>query len=351
METKKRIIYPDLLRIIATIGVITIHAPALTGNIQPYTFDNDVLMFFSSVSRWSVPLFFMLSGMLFLNPQINLTYKKIFTKSIPRILVALIFWGIIYLGFGVGWKSIFQDTASLITFCKTCVRYLFFGPPWYHLWFLYAIIGLYILTPLLRIFVKHARKKDFEYLLVIYAIWGMVIPLCNLVYKFPIAFTIPELAGYAGYFIAGYYFSHYQLTDKTRKLIYCLGVLSILFTVSIVIFLSRRDLHEIYEFRSYLLPTIMFPTYAIFIFFKQRKDAKWMATINRRLHLPLIAKCCFGVYLVHDLVLQQFSIIGFSGDFINPVFSMPIIIIATFFVSLAISLVIARIPILNKWIM
>ena len=54
-----------------------------------------------------------------------------------------------------------------------------FGPPWYHLWYLYMLIGLYLLVPLYRIFTKNTTEKQFLYLLILFFIFGLCLPFAK----------------------------------------------------------------------------------------------------------------------------------------------------------------------------
>ena len=90
----------DMLKAIAIICVIAIHtcAPALSsfsiGSPNWY-----ISIFLRVLVCMPVPLFFMCSGALFLNPQKKITLKDIYTKYIPKIIICLIFWAVLYEAF------------------------------------------------------------------------------------------------------------------------------------------------------------------------------------------------------------------------------------------------------------
>ena len=87
-----RIPYLDFLRLLATIGVISLHvfATDFNGTIQQY--DWYVALIGDSLVRWSVPIFVMISGTLFLNPDKQVSLRSILTKRISRLLIAYVFW-------------------------------------------------------------------------------------------------------------------------------------------------------------------------------------------------------------------------------------------------------------------
>ena len=86
----------DLIKIVAIIGVLAVHtcAGGFTYAIGSQNWMGS--LFWGSLTRASVPLFFMCSGALLLNPNKELSLKKLFSKNILRILIALFFWAAAY---------------------------------------------------------------------------------------------------------------------------------------------------------------------------------------------------------------------------------------------------------------
>ena len=79
----QRTIYFDYLRVLATFAVMILHISAQNwGACDVQSFDWQVFNFFDSIVRWSVPIFVMISGALFLNRDIPL--KKIYTSAKRR---------------------------------------------------------------------------------------------------------------------------------------------------------------------------------------------------------------------------------------------------------------------------
>ena len=133
----KRIEYFDFLRFVAILAVITIHVSAQNWNhVDVSSGTWMVFCFFNSLSRWAVPIFLMISGTLFLKR--NYDFKRIYYKNILKIIVAFIFWSLVY--------SIFNYLSGYDK--NYILESLFVGH--YHLWYMFLIIGLYILVPLLK---------------------------------------------------------------------------------------------------------------------------------------------------------------------------------------------------------
>ena len=73
--------YFDLLRVISSFAVVVIHVTSAAMNtteVSSQTYMANALL--NSIMRWAVPVFFMISGALFLDPKREVTTKKLFTK-------------------------------------------------------------------------------------------------------------------------------------------------------------------------------------------------------------------------------------------------------------------------------
>lgn len=93
----KRVGYFDILRIVSIFFVIVIHVTSVGLRLcETATPTWNVNWLLNSVSRWAVPVFFMVSGALFLEPSREITLKKLYKKSIFHIVVCIIVWGFFY---------------------------------------------------------------------------------------------------------------------------------------------------------------------------------------------------------------------------------------------------------------
>lgn len=95
--TRERELNLDVLRVIATMAVIILHVDGKIWYTQ-LGVDNDrwiVANFFDGFARWSVPVFFMLSGYFILGKEIEV--PKFYKKRLLRIVLPLLFWSICYM--------------------------------------------------------------------------------------------------------------------------------------------------------------------------------------------------------------------------------------------------------------
>jgi len=370
VNNRQRIVYADLLRIIASSGVIFTHVAAFGWYTLPsYSYDWQIINMWHDMFRWVVPLFVMLSGMFTikyydLEQPLKTGVGKII-KRIIHIYCALIFWTIFYnifypiiLNYNI--KEFLGNPKLFLNF-NEIVRYPYnaiSGRSWHHLWFLYMIMGLYLLTPMAKIFVVNCKRNYFEYFLIIFFIVGACVPFYNLINsKMDVPFLpnkiytlIPELSGYFGYYLAGYYFSEYKLPKKINYCIYILGILSAIFTILGTSFVSIKINALNQTLLQSMTPNTMIETIAIFLFFKNQFENFNYSNIAYKI-ITHVSKCSFGIYLVHDfMIIFVKNYFGLNWNTYNPIISVPIIGVLVFLLSYIVILFISRIPILKKYV-
>lgn len=218
---QNRILKYDLLRMIAAFSVVVLHASAQFW----YTLDIRstewvIANTYDSIFRFGVPVFVMISGAVFLDESYKLGIKRLYTHNILRLLVLYIIWQVLY-----GILDYSKYDPELVG-RKELLTEVIYGR--YHLWFLPMIIGIYMLLPLLKEWLAHARRRTVEYFLLLFLVFQIGSETLR-------AFTVTDelhlildrakpymVCGYLGYFIWGYYLKKYGLGPKLRKLVYIL---------------------------------------------------------------------------------------------------------------------------------
>ena len=92
----ERIISFDVMRIVAAFAVVFQH---IGGQNWPSSFPSaewELRNMWVSLAQWSVPMFIMISGALFLNPEKPLVIKKLYGKNLLRIVYTFLFWSAVY---------------------------------------------------------------------------------------------------------------------------------------------------------------------------------------------------------------------------------------------------------------
>lgn len=99
---------------------------------------------FDAATRWSVPMLITVSGFLLLAPDRDRGAAAFYRRRAARILPALLFWSLFF----VAWTR--WTHADPTPGWGELLARLTAGFPYYHLWFLYMLIGLYLVAPVFR---------------------------------------------------------------------------------------------------------------------------------------------------------------------------------------------------------
>jgi surface polysaccharide O-acyltransferase-like enzyme len=242
-----------------------------------------------------------------------------------------------------------------ITFAKIIQipRYIILDIPHYHLWYLYAILGLYLITPILRILAANMKRKHIEYFLVLFLISGSLIPTINhylamINVKFKIHLGISELNGYSGFFIAGYYFSKYELTPKLKKSLYItavsLAILSLIVTSQLSILANKPD-RFLY---GYTAPNVIAAAFGLFVAFKSFFTG---IPFSKQLshHIHYISSLTFGIFLIHPLFLRILSLFNIDAASFFPIISIPVLSGTVFLLSAFCICGLKKVPVFNRY--
>ena len=176
---KERIAWVDLLKIIACFLVVFSH------NCDPYVavFDSDRSTFLAgvfsgSLTRSSVPLFVMMTGVLLL--PTTRTMSQFYRRRIGRILPPLIFWSAalpLFYYLYINRIPLSTNPAinpadyTLFETLRRAVTFIFnFNYTTTPLWYLYMLIGLYLIIPLLNAWLVQATRKELRLFLSVWFI-------------------------------------------------------------------------------------------------------------------------------------------------------------------------------------
>ena len=344
LSDNNRIIQFDALRVIATLAVVWLHTAAQRFYICYPSAEWDIRNFYDSIVRWAVPIFVMISGALFLNPDKKIGIKSLYTKYIFRVLIIFIFWSIIYGAYsGIGESGIVGMLGRMVQ-----------GP--YHFWFLKMIIGLYICLPILREIVKDKKLEQYFILLSFITAFAipMIFPLLGyysdlakeFAEKYYNAFGIKIALGHVGYFVLGNYLARNVISKKVRHTLYLLGILSF------VAVCTLTRLASDYNGEPYLLLYeninlfTLFEALAIFIAVKELKIApKYNALLINASKLSL------GIYIIHPLVTSIFyDLWGIDSASLNPIYFIPLFTLIIFAISYLLSFVLIKIPVVKRFL-
>lgn len=348
-----RITYFDLLRIVAIYTTVVIHVISQVWyTTDIHSFSWKVYNAFLSGSCWGVPVFTMISGALFLDPDRTVDTGKLYSKNILRLVIAFCFWAPVYaLVFDIRGKSMDKFFYSCFT-----------GD--FHMWYVVMILVMYMLTPLLRrftddlkltgYFLKMSLVISFFIPQVLFLLGLLPIPYFNSMVQ-GLSKTFGDLAGYFPhfylfYFVAGYYIIKTDLTPRQRKLIYLFGVLGYVSTVAATDVYSVFLGHESQYFQGKSTVNILLMALAVFTFAKYELGKIRFSENGLRV-LRKASDCCLGIYFVHLLITKAaYGVFDLSTQPIPAMVRCIALPIAFFVCSFVTVLVMKRIPVLKKMV-
>ena len=342
---KERVFYADLIRACAILMVVACHvyAPVCADMNQYSTTAWWMFNLLNALTRSCVPLFFMISGKFLLGSTREESYGCFLLRRFPRLLVPFFIWSMIYA----------YDEARLhgVPFHFTVSAHQFLREPTeYHLWFMYAILELYLLAPFLRRFVQSAKIREAEWLLVLWM--GYLI----------LKFFYPRYVGlgpsvsllcYGGYFLLGY---ELDRTENPRTAQMVLGSVAIGCVNAIATYHRMRQNNGYIDesFYNYSAPLVAIQAGLAFLIFKNWAKSRYFSTGRAwRNVVTTISRESFHVYLIHVLFILAFA----NGEFglrltVNsggtPFIGVPVIFFLMLASSLTLSFLLRKIPIVSK---
>jgi len=350
-DNKGRVLYADILRTLTILAVFAVHVGGERWYSTLGTSEWYVLNTYMVCLRWCNPVFFMLSGITILSQNYDFSFKKLYTKSLPRLFCALIFWAVMYRVLSPLTAMLMDIKVVTVDDWKRVYTEILYGTPWHHLWFMYAIISIYFLSPLLRVFTAHAEKKHYMYFLALYFVFGAVIPKINAVNGIHISIGVYDLYAYTGYFIAGYFFSKFDLTKIEKRLLYIAGIGVLLWNIFSSIHFAHVAGYPGTQYFENISPTNMILAYLVFVLAKDViTKSKWMHRFEGNKWIILMANCSLGLYLVHDFFNIILRFLNINTGTFPAIISLPILTLLVYLASLGLVLIIKKIPVLNKWI-
>lgn len=351
-NVEERIIYLDFLRAISVVGVMFIHfAGKILGSPDVGEKGWALFLALNCLGRFAVPVYFMISGSLFLDTQKSISLRKLYFRNIGHLAAAFLFWSMVNAAADVI-PDILRGEAINWKLIKDTIRTVVLGPT--HLWFLYPLAALYMITPLLRK-ISEDRKLT-EYFLVLWVIFTMVgsftapIQELELFRNFISKFDMKFVYGYSGYFLLGYYLkAYYKPSVKEKAAIYLTGIAAWLFTIASTWYLSEKVGYYTETYVGAGMLNCLLMAGAVFVAAKETignidVHGKAAGFIRK------LAGESFGIYLMHTLVFRIFRSLGGIELLGYSIWGEFIIIAIIYMVSWLISYSLKKMAIVGKWV-
>lgn len=329
LQTKEHIGWVDLLRVVACFLVVLSHS--CDAFVAQFDADRGAFLtgaFTGSLVRCCVPLFVMMTGVLLLPVRTGL--DPFYRKRIGRILPPLVFWSVVlpllffvYYRYIASTASPIIDPASYTAGATLTKLYTFvfnFNFDTTPLWYLYMLIGLYLVMPILSAWLQQASRQEVKRVLYV---WGVSLVLPYVKMAAPLlgytgnfgnmgilgvcdwnAFgTFYYVSGFIGYLLLAYYLVKYPPAwswKRTLAITVPMFVAGYLIT-SLGFVLTQEhfpgnyaNLEIIWLFAGINVFMMTFPVFVIVQKIKVPASA-WLARA---------ASLSFGIYLCHFIFVQ-----------------------------------------------
>ena len=318
---RKRDYRLDLLRVISMIMVVIIHI----ANYYCRAF-NDIdkisylgALIFNTISRISVPFFFMISGATLLNKE----YEK--QKNKDRIIRKFITLFVITIIYFIWDKYYMCKGTNIISLLSKPERKL--------LWFMYAIIGIYISLPFVKCMVDKMVKTEDKLFVILWLIFNGIFKGLNI----GNTYLIPIISGtyYLGYFIIGYMIiKYYDYIKKNRnnKLLLITAIISFIIVVILTYYISINSGKHFTYLLTYSNILIMIASLSSFIYLFFNIKDKENKIISK------LSNLSFGIYLFHGIILDYFMKLIPYKDICSYIGIPVVLIFVTFITSIIVGI-------------
>lgn len=275
----------DVLRTLSIFAVMLIHvtAPYTTAPFISTNISSWLIEFINQSLFWCVPVFFMLSGALLLN-QNDFSIRLFYQKRMAKVLIPTLFWSAFFLAY----LHVFKDF-SLFNILGALLK----GKPFYHLWFMYAIIALYLFAPYLKILLSQLTTVQTRWLILL--LFVFTIGGNSIGHYFDNKGSLfSSFLTYIGYFILGHelYIHRFSLI-RYHRLLGILFFISIV-CISLMAIYTLKILHLNVPLIAYYSPLIAFQAISLYLYVLTRTSP--IKKPDLWINLSLFS---FAAYLIH----------------------------------------------------
>ncbi len=345
---KKREIYSDILKIFSIFLVVVIHVIA-EYRLKYFMVNGKyyfILTFIDSFTRVAVPIFFMITGTFMLSKKTD-KYSTYLKQRIPKLFIPLLLISIFIYIFNYNKAGINHPIITFgVLFLNNRISY--------YLWFMYAIILIYLLIPFLQVLVQNLNKKKLLYLIILLAVLSNgfnTIYLLTERYNHGIlsSFILPHMFSYINYLFIGYFLHDCKISKKNKILLLILSIISIcLMPIADHFFINGSRADEMLNATS-IFPII--PSVFTYILFKDYFNNKRLSETFNKVTAK-ISSCVIYIYIIHMQIIGEIekilSKVWTSDHIIEDILRTIIVSIITFIISFVISYIIVTIKELIK---
>lgn len=348
--SNKRIFYLDVIRATACLGVILLHTSAgfVSNDIGSSNFWVGNII--NGSVRFTVPVFIMISGAVLLDDKYDFYWNK-HISHVKKLIMFLLFWNTVYC---IIFNIAIPNREGIPLDIESIASTLILG--FFHLWYIYMIIGLYLIVPLLRCWISKRNITYVKYFLVLAFIFSFLLnQIAEIGCYYSDTFTyirtllnnkvqIRYVGGYTAYMILGWYLNNYDL--KNNGIAYLVGFLASLFGI-VGTYIISTTLEKPLQLYSNMFVNVLLQSIAVFVFIKKSfPNSKHIDSSMRRC-VSFVSKYSLGIYAIHaGILLQTARYIHVDSAILH----IPLVFIIVTILSIISSYLLSKIPILKRFV-
>ena len=217
----------------------------------------------------------------------------------------------------------------------------------YQFWYLYMLLGLYAISPVIKRFTDNASKQDFLYIITLFSLVGFIIPfLCgistiDLQSVWVVRWLSPFSAYLLLYYILGTYLDRYPLNKRQCKVLFLLTIL--LGALTLFKCSGESSQERIGVWLSYSSPFTLVYAGALFSLIYGEKD------LHTERRISGFAKYSLGVYILHPaMIVAMRKILGIDVTCFAPVISVPVLTCVVYVGCVFATWLIKKVPIIRR---
>lgn len=311
---EKRLVWIDILNIVACAGVLLLHCT----NSQVHGFSGTpslnwyIGLTTHSFFLWPVDVFFMISGFTLIRTSILINnnnsegIKQFYGRRLKRLAIPLISWNILYMIHYLMYS--YRHGMEVLPIIELIRKFIFFDYNGF-MWFFVPLILIYLSMPFFAIFILNSNRYILKLYLIIGLMMGCLPPISS---SFTGDTSIHDIylmgSRFLYFIVAGYYIGHFEISRKTRKRLYIFSVASAIIIFIGTMYLTLYIPNHYDYFLAYTNIPCTITAMGVFCFFKHHDWEKTLAAL--RLNKAAIAHysgLSLGIYLIQGV---WFTIIG-----------------------------------------
>ena len=358
-----RVVFVDYIRVVACFLVMLVHASenfyaadssGLAGCVSMLVNGDNrfwVAFYDGTLGRISVPLFMIVSAFLLVPMKSGYTMTSFYKRRLLRVVPPMVVFMFAYTFLPLLWNGMTWEQSM------TALKHLPFNFPSMagHLWFMYPLISVYLIIPVVSPWLERASARDERVFLALF----FVSSFTPFVHKF----ITPEVwgecfwngygmfwyvSGYLGYLVLAHYVRVHIKWSRAKRMRIgaAAAVVGMVFTGwsfwvmgTPGVLIDTPMLEWAWEFCT---PNIIIATFGVFLMFSCIERSSTPRVIAE------LSRLSFGIYLIHLFFLAPIAAFFVNGNQAEPLIpvalAIPTIAVLAFICSAAAIKVLSLLP-------